>query len=202
MKRLLLCLLFLPFSCTKEAPYHPVTGTPSQIAGKSGVMAAPHYKADIAPIPETTPAPQISGLPANYGVVSPGQITRSSQPDAAGFAALAQSGVKTVLKLDLESEFPAGKEQKLIAGKMALWNSPLNYIVVDCKKAHAIADELQKRISKGDVVHIHCKRGIDRTGLIVGLWQMKYQHKTYQQIQGDWRTYGTPALNMRICLKR
>lgn len=135
----------------------------------------------------------------NFGVVIPGKLSRSAQPDTVGTHELKDAGVQVVFRLNEELEYTDFDESAVFEEN--LYETPLNAFFLDCKKANAIAADIEYLIEKGFWVHVHCQRGIDRTGLVIGLYRMRYLAERFEQIKKDWPIYGTPAINMQWCLE-
>jgi protein tyrosine phosphatase (PTP) superfamily phosphohydrolase (DUF442 family) len=160
----------------------------------------------VAPTPTPTPhstAPLSgAGLP-NLGTVLPNQLSRSGQPTTQGLNSIKNSGVDVILKLNMngENNSLSSNTEAQDSGKQVLYR-PLNFMSLDCGAASNIADLLEEQISAGKWVLVHCTRGVDRAGLIIGLWKMRYQGQTFAQIQSDWARFGTPSQNMIDCLKQ
>ena len=136
----------------------------------------------------------------NFGTTEQGFFTRSGQMTPAGLQYLRKLGVTAVVKLNLNGEaggLSSATEQKYIktyyAGINA--NAPAN-----CKGAEKIADWVNMLIANGEWVHIHCKLGRDRTGLVSGIWRLKYQGANRVDIKNDWKKYGAPFTKYQACV--
>lgn len=115
--------------------------------------------------------PDLPGLP-NLWQVTPA-LFRSAQPDAAGFANLAQIGVRSVLSMrQTVSDGPLAEGTGL-----TLYRVPMKSRHVGerngAKVVQAMRD-LRAGMAHGPVL-VHCHHGADRTGLICALWRILYE---------------------------
>jgi protein-tyrosine phosphatase len=107
-------------------------------------------------------------------------LTRSGQPDKEGFGSLWLLGIRTVIKLNEDSEFKDATEKEMFEEmygysngepRVKLWPLPEifraeytdNIVMLVC----SIMDELRTRS-----VHIHCVHGTDRTGLVCAAFML------------------------------
>lgn len=128
----------------------------------------------------------------NYGAVIRKKFTRSGQPDEAGFAKLFKKGVTVLVKLNENWEYSDADTKKYFKGQVLL--EPLSQFssAGQMQIAEGIADVIDKLLKKGNWVHVHCHRGIDRAGLVVGMWKLRHGGFTLKQVQNDWKKYGSP----------
>ena len=142
-------------------------------------------------------ASSLKGLP-NFGTVTK-KLSRSAQPNEVGFIHLKELGVDIIFKLDRDDEYSDKKEELNFGG--AIFNRSLKTKEVTKEQAINIANELQNELQNNKRVHVHCIKGKDRTGLVIGTWKMLYQNKSYLEIQADWKKYGNPLPNVQVVLK-
>ncbi|MBI1172048.1 protein-tyrosine-phosphatase [bacterium] len=115
--------------------------------------------------------PEVKGVPNLYQVTA--QIYRSAQPDAAGFEAMAQLGVRSVVSLrQTVSDAPMATGTEL-----AVYRVPMKSRHVGEKNGAKVVQamrDLRYGLSQGPVL-VHCHHGADRTGLIAALWRILYE---------------------------
>ncbi|WP_161782109.1 tyrosine-protein phosphatase [Serratia sp. Ag1] len=121
----------------------------------------------------------VLGLPQNYHQVSP-DLFRSAQPDAAQMQALEQSGIKTVLNLrqwnDDDSE---AKGTSLILRRV-----PMNAAVINDEIVVSALREI--RFAQKPML-VHCWHGSDRTGLIVAMYRLVFEHAAKADVLAELR---------------
>lgn len=110
------------------------------------------------------PRDDVSGLP-NFAQVTPG-LYRGAQPTEAGFRVLHDElGVRTVINLcasDDQSLFKAGAF-RYVHIPMQAWN-------IKGGQVRTALDAIQDPANQP--VYIHCQRGADRTGCVVGAYRI------------------------------
>ncbi len=118
-------------------------------------------------------APQAPGVP-NFHAVNE-HVYRGAQPTPQGFKSLAKLGIKTVI--DLRGGGPrAASEEKLVKA------AGMKYISIPMKGLQAPSDdEIWKALgilddSSGWPVFVHCRRGKDRTGVVVACYRIVHDH--------------------------
>lgn len=157
---------------------------PSSLSRRALLAAMP---VSFLPIPglshEARPAlwaskvvPEVEGVP-NLFQVAP-NLYRSAQPTAAGFAALKELGVKSVLSMrQTVDDVPLADGTGLV-----LYRVPMKSRYVaergGAKVVQAMRD-LAEGMARGPVL-VHCHHGADRTGLICALWRILYEGWTRQ----------------------
>lgn len=129
----------------------------------------------------------VSGLP-RFARVAEG-LYRSGQPSDAGFQHLARLGVRTVIDLRGPGE-RAKKEEALVRSLgMQYVNVPLS----GWRRPHD-ADVLRVLEILADPrsrpVLVHCRRGADRTGVIIALYRILYEGWEPEQAYREMRAFG------------
>ncbi len=134
---------------------------------------------------------------ANFHVVMRGQILRGAQPDENGIKALAKLHVATIIDLQggdvqgqnvlynlINSFIEPGESAQAIddesklahANGIEFFNIPLNshdeVTDAEAAKIDQIIELIHQRTGRS--VFVHCQHGADRTGLIVALYQVRY----------------------------
>jgi protein tyrosine/serine phosphatase len=95
-----------------------------------------------------------------------GQVYRSAQPSAKGFKQAEKAGLKTVLSLR-KMKFDQRRIKK--QSNLHILHFPLETKTIayqDLLTAMVLIDEAQKPLL------VHCRRGIDRTGIVVATYRM------------------------------
>lgn len=124
----------------------------------------------------------------NFHIVEPG-IWRSSQPNKESLLRMKQHGLKTIINL-------RGDEETDIWESGLADSLGINYFSkpIDARKKQNL-DYLKEILSivedtTNQPVLIHCLGGKDRTGLIVGMYKLKYTNLTFSQIKKEIIMYG------------
>lgn len=120
----------------------------------------------------TSPMNYTDDVP-NLEQVDPG-VWRSGEPrSAAGWAYLKSLGIKTVVKLNYDTE---GSDQAAIDAGLTVVYLPIppeNDLPSVFEKPNS--DTIQKaveQLAKGGGVLVHCTHGQDRTGIVVGIYRV------------------------------
>lgn len=137
-----------------------------------------------------------------FGFVAPrtrwtGSVTRSAQPDQEGFLDLVTDlQVNTVLKLCSDQEFSDQKERDWLPTRAALHIEPMPGLFRFGEEACVLdlVKLIYENTRKGNNVHIHCTHGRDRTGLIVGAYQLLALGWHYADVEACRKNYGCIAL--------
>lgn len=104
----------------------------------------------------------------NFGVVVPQKLYRCAQPDARGLTDLYALGVRTILKLSTDAESPLLAEQRGFTGGVLPFAISMMPAADDLRLGVAT---LVKLTGEGPVA-VHCMKGRDRTGALVGAWRL------------------------------
>lgn len=63
------------------------------------------------------------------------------------------------------------------------------------------ADRLMRWVSvieasrqAGEIIYVHCRRGIDRTGQLIAAWQIRYGGKSFEEAYQEEVSYGHPTI--------
>lgn len=132
-------------------------------------------------------APQPAGVP-NFREVNE-HVFRGAQPSPEGFKSLARLGFKTII--DLRGGGPRSTaEGKLVKA------AGMKYISIPMKGLQAPSDEEIWKVlgilddSSGWPVFIHCRRGKDRTGVVVACYRIVHDHWQNQKALEEARLAG------------
>jgi protein tyrosine/serine phosphatase len=129
-----------------------------------------------------TPVKDIPGL-GNFAKVSD-ELYRGEQPTAKGFARLKKMGIKTIINL---RAFHSDKD--LIKGQGFYYlEIPMEANDIGDKESVAFLKAVGDK--KYAPFFVHCQRGADRTGTMVGVYRMKVQGWPRQKVQGELSRFG------------
>jgi protein tyrosine/serine phosphatase len=131
------------------------------------ILASPAFSAD----------PIVEGIP-NFHQVN-ARLFRGAQPSVEAWSKLATLGVTTVIDLCREREHSTTLEARAVeAAGMRYVNFPMNGFATPSATEMAKALDL---IESGDTVFVHCKLGMDRTGVVVAAYRIAREHWANQQ---------------------
>ena len=111
----------------------------------------------------------------SFAIVEQGKLSRSGQPNAKDFAYLKKAGYKTVINLRYPHEYNEETSDLKIAGAE---NVGFNFVELPMQDG-GVPTQLQARkfldIVKNsrEPVHIHCRGGFGRTGLMTALYRFE-----------------------------
>ncbi|CAN5951498.1 unnamed protein product [Sphagnum jensenii] len=154
---------------------------------------------------------------ANFEEATP-YLYRGGRPTQSGLADLSKMGVKTVINLqggDLHSFFgPIDRiiekgelPQNIIEEGKEVVALDMNYYNFPLDSVNKITDEEGEWINQILVdianpalqpVFVHCEHGKDRTGLIVALERVEYEHWTPEEARAEWIRMGHGTMNQII----
>lgn len=113
----------------------------------------------------------LDGAP-NLHRVTP-QLFRSAQPDAVGFANLADLGIKTVINLrQLVDDTPLAQGTGLILRRVKMKSRDVGE--AEGAKMVQVLRDLRQGLETGPVL-VHCHHGADRTGAVMALHRILFQ---------------------------
>jgi protein tyrosine phosphatase (PTP) superfamily phosphohydrolase (DUF442 family) len=104
------------------------------------------------------------------------QVYRGAQPTDQGFKDLAKLGVKTVIDLRQIGEHSQPQEEAVVTGLgMRYVSIPMKGMSTPNDKQVADVMALFNDRTSGPVF-VHCKRGADRTGMVVAVYRISHDH--------------------------
>lgn len=119
------------------------------------------------------------------------RLWRCSQPDADGFSMLRLNlGVKVIVKLNDDKEYPDDMEISGFDGLVILRPLPRLFRVPSKDDLIEIVQQINLELEQGNSVAVHCTHGIDRTGLVIGAYQILIRGYTIDQVQEERRLFG------------
>jgi protein tyrosine phosphatase (PTP) superfamily phosphohydrolase (DUF442 family) len=128
--------------------------------------------------------------PANLGTVVENAIYRGAQPTIDDWDALRELGIRTILKLN-SSRMTEETTQARDAG-MSLIHIPFE---ADTIGTGATCDDVARALDvladeSNWPVYVHCSRGRDRVGYVVGLYRQLRQGWTWPRIDDELAAFG------------
>ena len=135
--------------------------------------------------------------PPNFGVVIKRGIYRGGQPNEGQLHHLRRRGVRTILKLnnhDLEEEREAARRygMKLIHVSFEPSSIGTSTTCKDVARALAILED-----QSNWPIYVHCTKGSDRTGYIVGAYRELVQKWSWPQVDRELKRYGYEKTSRR-----
>src|SRR5207302_1311902 len=113
---------------------------------------------------------------------------------------------RAIYKVNSDAEFPTSKEAgwftggQIIHDQLSQWH-PLIPVVLKA------AEQVEGLLIGGVTVAIHCTHGRDRTGLLVGAWELIYAKRSIDDVLTEFATFGAVGLvavadkNIVACLQ-
>lgn len=131
--------------------------------------------------------------PSNFGTVVENGIYRGAQPASGDFARLRELGVKTILKLNT-SRLAAETRQAEAAG-IRLIHVPFDPKTIGTRPTcEKVAKALTVLADESNwPVYVHCSKGRDRAGFLVGLYRQRVQGWTWPMVDRELAEYGHGA---------
>jgi tyrosine-protein phosphatase SIW14 len=102
-------------------------------------------------------------------------VYRGAQPTPDGFKKLAQTGIRTVIDL-------RGAEHSEADEKRIVESAGMRYVSIPMKGMRTPTDDQISRALKvmkdpnAEPVFVHCRRGADRTGAVIGCYRISHDH--------------------------
>jgi len=117
------------------------------------------------------------------------QLFRGAQPKKNGFKRLADMGIKTIVNLRADDDLARGEKCEVAAAGMRYFNVPL-------KETGRPADaEIQRVLAimnapENQPVFVHCRLGVDRTGLIIAVYRISHDGWTSKRAKAEAKRFG------------
>jgi protein tyrosine/serine phosphatase len=119
-------------------------------------------------------------------------LYRGGQPKQGGLRELARLGVKTVVNLRDDDERARAEGEEARAEGLLYFNVPLGRLG---RPPEAEVERVLRLIDapENQPVFVHCRRGADRTGVVVAVYRMTHEGWTAGRAQEEANLYGMGA---------
>lgn len=125
-------------------------------------------------------------------------VFRGAQPGADGFRELAHLGIRTVIDLRQIGEHSQANEQKLVTGLgMRYVSIPMAGMSTPKDDQVAAVLALLRDTASGPVF-VHCKRGADRTGMVVAVYRISQDGWANKKALSEAKSYGMSPFQRAI----
>jgi tyrosine-protein phosphatase SIW14 len=133
-------------------------------------------------------SPQNESLP-NFQKVND-HIYRGAQPTDDGFGELARLGIKTVIDLRQIGEHSQEGEQKVVTS-LGMRYVSIPMIGMSTPKDDQVSEVLTLLSdTTSEPVFVHCKRGADRTGMVVAVYRISQDGWENKKALSEAKSYG------------
>jgi uncharacterized protein (TIGR01244 family) len=139
-----------------------------------------------ATIAATQAEPKYEELP-NFHAVNT-LIYRGGQPKPGGIKKLVGLGIKTVINLRDNDERAQSEEQEVKAAGLVYINRPLPRW--DSPGEQQVKELLSLLTAADKPVFVHCKRGSDRTGVLIAIYRIEHDGWTSERAKAEANRYG------------
>jgi len=131
-----------------------------------------------------------SAGPSNLGVVLKGKIYRGAQPMGDDYDRLRKLGIRTVLKLNTSR---TEEEMAAVATHgMRFIHIPFDAATIgragSCDDVARALDVIRDKSNWP--IYVHCSRGRDRTGYLIGLYREQVQSWSWAKVDEELGRYG------------
>jgi tyrosine-protein phosphatase SIW14 len=117
-------------------------------------------------------------------------VYRGAQPTDSGFRDLAQLGIKTIVDLRDIGEHSQANEEKIVTGLgMRYVSIPMHGLSTPKGDKVAAVQALFNDTTSGPVF-VHCKRGADRTGMVVAVYRISHDQWDNKKALTEAKSYG------------
>jgi len=117
-------------------------------------------------------------------------VYRGAQPTDSGFKELAQLGIKTIVDLRDVGEHSQAEEEKIVTGLgMRYVSIPMHGLSTPKDDKVAAVQALFNDTTNGPVF-VHCKRGADRTGMVVAVYRISHDQWDNKKALSEAKSYG------------
>jgi uncharacterized protein (TIGR01244 family) len=117
------------------------------------------------------------------------RLFRGGQPKKDGIKKLADLGIKTIVNLRGESDDTKAEEHEAKSFGMRFFNVPMSSAGRPTEEQVKLIFEIIES-SENAPVFVHCRRGSDRTGVIIALFRIKYNGWNDTQALDEAKRFG------------
>jgi protein tyrosine phosphatase (PTP) superfamily phosphohydrolase (DUF442 family) len=122
-------------------------------------------------------------------------ILRGGQPSKLALAQLADAGLKSVLTLRWSSDVLWQERQWVLDAGLKYFVIPLTYWTLPTRAQILRFFEILDH-SQNHPILVHCKHGVDRTGMMIAFWRIARQGWTPQQAYDEMKLMGFHKIPM------
>ena len=115
-------------------------------------------------------------------------IYRGGQPKPGGIKKLVELGIKTVINLRDDDDRAQSEEQEVKEAGLVYYNRPLPRW--DSPGEQQIQELLSLLTAADKPVFVHCKRGADRTGVLIAIYRIEHDAWTSERAKAEADRYG------------
>lgn len=132
-----------------------------------------------------------SGKPNKYLVID-NVVSRSAQPQKDDFSWLKEQGVTDIINFRTKPDYSLDFNEQNVVEKLGMkyHNIPSYTRNPQKEKLEAFLDIIQKIAEKNGKVHIHCKAGVDRTGMYSFIYKQIKNIGATQENINEWINLG------------
>ena len=124
---------------------------------------------------------------SNFGRMDD-RLYRGAQPTAEGFAQLKALGMETVVRLSLGEEGSTAEKSQVESLGMRFVSLPWSSMH-DPPPEHVVAFLKFMRDHPDQKIFVHCKAGSDRTGVMVALYRIVFNHWSADQAVDEMKAF-------------
>lgn len=139
----------------------------------------------------------------NLGVVEPGRLIRSPQPEGEGWRVLEQFDIDQIINLRTREEDPRELAETYQAAQDA--GATVRHIPIAARLPNLgqIEDFLFAARREGVTSLVHCQHGEDRTGMLVAAWRVVVNGWSVRKAMAEMARYraDTDGVDMRFLRK-
>ena len=125
---------------------------------------------------------------ANFDQVD-AHVYRGAQPTAEGFHYLASIGIKTVIDLREAGDRARAEERIVADAGMAYLNVPMTGLAPPTQAELLTILPVLENVTGGPIF-VHCLRGADRTGAVIGVYHIDHDHWDNARALKDAKAHG------------
>jgi protein tyrosine/serine phosphatase len=117
------------------------------------------------------------------------EVFRGGQPQKGGLQKLSELGIKTIINLRNDDALASEEEAEARALGFRYFNLPLDSFGrpsdAEVDKILALVTDVQNQ-----PVFVHCKRGSDRTGMVIAIYRILFEGWTSEEAKAEAKRYG------------
>lgn len=124
---------------------------------------------------------------ANFGRLSQ-HVYRGAQPQVEAYPSLKAIGIDTVVRLSTGEEFIAGERERVESLGMRFVSLP--WRTADVPTGDQVQEFLELfREQPARTIFVHCREGVDRTGVMIALYRIAIDHFTMEQAVAEMKAF-------------